>query len=238
MRAEYVWGGVLVAWACSSPTETSRPSDGVNGAGEPSDTPNGGLSSGGKPSAQAGSTNAQPVDGGAAGQPDGGTPSAGRPEVSAGHGGQGSPTGQAGESSAGQPGSAGEIGSSAGQGGAGEPSAGQAGEQSSAGAAGTGQEVEPDPCGPIGYTWKTFTVEPGHCLRAGDPTWQGQQVWRDETPNDATCDAEQSRYLYARPGAIGATIVIDVLVTFGTVYEGLDTGNTCNSTPKGLTVGG
>jgi hypothetical protein len=102
----------------------------------------------------------------------------------------------------------------------GEPAGGGGAEGGSSGAGGTGG-VPPFSCPPIGdHEWTIYTVEPGRCIRAGDTTWTGQQICRELSVDDGSCDAKCSNYVTVKVGLFSDPVTIAVMPMAGAVLQG------------------
>jgi hypothetical protein len=116
-------------------------------------------------------------------------------------------------------------------------SAGHAGSSSAAGAAGAPPKPFscPDPLPDDGVEWKLYTVQPGHCAIVGSSTWSGEQVCRETSTTDGTCDAECKNYLSVRVDLFDEPVTIAVMPLFGQVVESAALDNAaCAQAPKGI----
>jgi hypothetical protein len=145
--------------------------------------------------------------------------------------------GSAGQASSGAGGVAGAAGSTSG-GTAGQ--GGTAGTKSEAGSAGAADEPKPfachDPKPDDGISWQFFTIEPGHCLNAGDTSWSGERVCRETSPYDGVCDATCANYLSVRVPLFGEPITIAVMPFAGLVFAGTtpETSYACSHSIEGV----
>lgn len=203
-----VWALALLALGCGSAAESAGGSGGAAGSesgtgGKLAAMATGGASAGGDASGGASS------GGSAIGGSASGGASTGGVAASAGATASGGSVATGGSSAAG--------GAPVGTGGAGGSIA-SGGAVGSGGSSSGGKPTDPLACAPLSASpWKIYEVQPGHCLSAGDPSWSGNAVCSEKSPDDGSCSAHCENYLHVRVDLFGTAVRIAVGGTSATV---------------------